>query len=74
MVSTLEGCNDNSHMTYNQHESTKKPTDIKALRYFSETLYIKHKTAVCRIGAAKENNKAKKNRQCVVVKHLKAPW
>ena len=57
MVSTTEGCTDNSPMTPNQYYPTKKPIERKVLRQFSEALYVKHKTDVHRLGVAKENHK-----------------
>ena len=55
MVSTPEGCNDNIPIKPNQYEPMKNNSVIKSLRQFSETLDVKHKTYVCRSGAAKEN-------------------
>ena len=52
MVSTPEGFTDNSKMTPNPYVSKKNPSAIKSLRQFSETLDVKHKTAVCGLGAA----------------------
>ena len=50
-------------MTPNPYVSTKNPSTRKSLRQFTETLDVKHKTAVCRFGATKENRKSiyKKN-------------
>ena len=58
MVSTPKVNNDNSLVTPNQYESTKKPSEIKSLCQFSETFYVKHNTAACSLGASKENCKA----------------
>ena len=59
MVSTPEGCTNNSQMTHNPSMYTKKPSAIKPL-HFSDTLDVKHKTAVCRFGADKANQNATK--------------
>ena len=53
MVSTPEGCTYNILMTPNPYVSTKKPSAIKSIHQFSETLYVKHKTAVRGLGTAK---------------------
>ena len=45
-------------MTPNQYESTKNPSAIKSLRQFSDTFHVKHRTDVCRLGAAKSKCKA----------------
>ena len=58
MVSTPELCNNNSPMTPNQYDPTKKPSARKLLHQFWEKLDVKHKTAVRRLCAAKENFKA----------------
>ena len=58
MVSTPEGSTDNSLMTPNPSVSNKNPSAIKSLHQFSETLDVKHKTAVRRLGAAKAKCKA----------------
>ena len=52
MVSTTEWCTDNSPMTSNPYVSTKNPSERKPQRQFSETLDVKHKTSVCRLGEA----------------------
>ena len=57
MVSTPEVCTNNSQMTPKPSMSTKNTSAIKPLRKFTETLYVKHKTAACRFGAAKENRR-----------------
>ena len=57
MVSTPEGYNINIPMTPNQYDSTKNPSARKSLRQFSETLDVKHNTAVCRLGTAKSKHK-----------------
>ena len=46
MVSTHEGCNDNSTVKPNQSEPTKNPSARKSLRQFEEELDVKHNTAV----------------------------
>ena len=58
MVSTPEQCDDNIPMTPNQYESMKNPSAQKSLRQFSETLDVKHKTGVGRLGKARANLKA----------------
>ena len=45
-------------MTTNPSVYTKNPSAIKSLRQFTETLDVKHKTAVRRFVASKENYKA----------------
>ena len=60
LVSTPEGCTDNSLMKPNPSVSTKKTSARKPLCKFTETLNVKHKTAVRRFDAAKENCKATK--------------
>ena len=58
MVSTPEGCTNNSTMTHNPCVSTKKLSARKSLRQFTEILDVKHKSAVQRFGAAKGKCKA----------------
>ena len=58
LVSTTEGCRDNSTMKPNPYVSTKNPRARKLLRQFTETLDVKHKNVFCRFGAAKINCKA----------------
>ena len=58
MVATYEVCTDSSPMTPNPCLSTKKASEIKSLRQFTETLDVKHRAAVFRFGAAKANLKA----------------
>ena len=48
MVSTPEGCTNNSPIKPNPYVCTKDPSARKPLRQFSETLDVNHKTAVCR--------------------------
>ena len=60
MVSTPEGCTDNSPMTPNPSVSNKHPSARKSLHQFSDTLYVKHKTAVRMFGTAKSNHKVTK--------------
>ena len=55
MVSTPEGCTNNSLMTHNPYVSTKKSIAIKSLPKFTETFNVKHNNTVCRYGAAKAN-------------------
>ena len=57
MVSTPEICTDNSLMTPNPPVSNKNHSARKPLSQFEETSYVKHKTDVFRLGAAKENSK-----------------
>ena len=58
MVSTPEGCTNNSLITPNPSVSTKNPNARKPLRKFTEALYVKHKTAVRKFGASKSKRKA----------------
>ena len=53
MVSSPEGCNNNSTMTPNTPVSNKNPSARKSLHQFSDTLDVKHNTDVSRFGAAK---------------------
>ena len=56
MVSIPEECNDNSPMTPKKIESTKNPS-ARIVRQFSDTLDVKHNTAVSRLCTAKEKYK-----------------
>ena len=58
MASTLERCIDNSQMTPNQCEPTRKSSGRKSLRQFSEALNVKHNNSVCGLGAAKAKRKS----------------
>ena len=58
MVLTPEGFTSNIPTTPNPYVSTKKPSAIKSLHQFTESLDVKHKTVVCRFGAAKEKREA----------------
>ena len=58
MVSTTEECTKNIPMTAKPTVSTKHNSAIKPLHKVSETLYVKHKTVVHGVDAAKENRKA----------------
>ena len=58
MVSTPEGCTNNSLMTPNPYVSTKNTSARKSLRQFLDILDVKHNTDVCRLGAAKAKHKA----------------
>ena len=60
MVSTPEGCTDNSTMTPNPYVPTKKHSARKLLRQFTDTLYIRHKTDFRRFSTAKAKRKATK--------------
>ena len=40
--------------------STKQPSTIETIPQFSETLIVRHRTAVCRLGVAKEKYKETK--------------
>ena len=61
LVSTSEGCTKNTLMAPNPHVSTKKPSAIKLLHQFTETLDFRHKTAVQRFGAVKAKRNTIKN-------------
>ena len=65
LVSTPGGCTNKIPSV-----STKNPSASKSLRQFTDTLDIKHKTAVQRFGVAKLKQKEIK-RQCVTAKHCK---
>ena len=69
MVSTPEGCTSNNLMTPNPYMYNKNPSSIISLPQFTEILDVKHNTYVRSYGAARENYKAIKKSQCVVVKH-----
>ena len=69
MVSTPEGFTDNSLMTPNPYISNKNPSSRISLPQFTEILDFKHNTYVRSYSAARENYKAIKKSQCVVVKH-----
>ena len=58
MVSTPEGCTNNSLMTPNPYLSTKNPCAIKKLYKFTLTLDVKRNTFVSEFGAAKAKHKA----------------
>ena len=58
MVSTPEGFTNSSTMAPNLYVYNKKPSAIKSLHKFTETLDIKHKTGICRFGASKEKCKS----------------
>ena len=60
MVSTPEGCIEKSPMITNPYVSDKKPSAIKSLHKFTETLDVKHKTDVNRFGGAKAKHKGTK--------------
>ena len=53
-------------MTPNPSVSTKNPSARKSLFQFTYTLDVKHNTAVCRFGVAKEKREAIKNEMCCV--------
>ena len=74
MVSTPEGCTNNTPMTPNPYVSDKSSSARKSLRQFIDTLDVKHKTAVRRFDAAKENCKATKkvNVLCQILKSATA--
>ena len=77
IVPTPKGCTDNSTMTPNSSVSNKNSSARKLLHQFTETLDVKHKTAVCRFAAAKakrRQSEGNKKREFVVVKHCKVPW
>ena len=57
MVSTHEGCTQNSPMTPTSYVSTKNTSARKPLREFTETLDVKHKTDVWRFSTAKAKHK-----------------
>ena len=73
MVSTPEGFTNSSTMAPNLYVYNKKPSAIKSLRKFIETLDVKHKTAVHRLVQLRQSESQQK-RKCVVAKHCKAPW
>ena len=54
MFSTTEICTDKMLLTPNQYYPTKNPSAQKSLNQFLEGLDVKHKTAACRLGAAKK--------------------
>ena len=58
LVSRPEGCTDNSMITPNPYVSSKNSSARKSLPQFTETLDVKHKTAVCRFSASKAKRKA----------------
>ena len=57
MVSTPEGCINNSPVTPNPYASTKNHSARKPLRPFTKTFYAKHNTTVQRFDAAKAKRK-----------------
>ena len=59
-VSTSEVFTNKSTTKPNPSVSTKNPSSRKSLHQFTETLDVKHKTAVWRFGAAKAKRKANK--------------
>ena len=60
MVSTHEICTYNIMMKLNPSVSTKITSSIKPLHKFLETLYVKHNTAVHRLGESKAKRKETK--------------
>ena len=58
MVSKPEGCTNNIPTTPNPYLLTKNPSVRKLLPQFTETLNVKHNTAVQRFGEAKAKRKA----------------
>ena len=65
MVSKTEGCTNKIPMKPNPSVSTKNSSESKSLRQFTDTLDVKHNTAVRRFGAAKAKRKAiKKAMHC----------
>ena len=60
MVSTPEGFTNSSTMAPNLYVYNKKPSAIKSLHKFTETLDVKHKTDVNRFGGAKAKHKGTK--------------
>ena len=52
LVSTPEGFTNNSPITPNPSLSTKYPISRKSFSQFTDTLDVKHKTAVCGFGVA----------------------
>ena len=64
LVSTPEGCTNNSPITPNPYISTNNPSAGKSLSQFTETLYVKHKTAVWRFGAAEAKHNSIKKAIC----------
>ena len=59
-------------MTPNPYVSNKNPSAIKSLRIVTETLDVKHNSAIWRFGAAKDNHESIKM-QLIVVTHCKEP-
>ena len=71
MLSTPEGCTNNSLITTNPYVYSKSRSTRKLLRQFTDTLDVKHNTSVQRFGTANSKRKAVKKRQYIVVTHLK---
>ena len=67
IVSKPEGCINKNMMTPNLYVSTKKHSARKSLHQLSESLDVKYKTDINRLGAAKARLKALKKRQCIVI-------
>ena len=64
LFSITKVCTDNSLMTPNSYVSTKNPSARKSLCQFTETLDVKHKTDVRKVGSSKANIKAIENSMC----------
>ena len=58
IVSTTDGFTKNSPISPSQSMNVKKPSASKSLCQFLESLDIKHKNDVHRLGAAKSKHKA----------------
>ena len=58
MFSTPEYFTENSPISPIQYVTEKKPSAIISLPHFYEALDVKHKTDVCRLGAAKSERKS----------------
>ena len=64
MVSTPEGCTNNSPMVPKPYVYIKKSSERKPLRQFTETLDLKHKASVCGFSAANAKYKATQRPIC----------
>ena len=62
MVSTPEVFNKNSPRSPMTTTPVKKPSARKSLCLFTNILDVKHNTAICRVGSAKQKHKAIKSR------------
>ena len=60
-------------MTPNNYEPTKNPSSRKSIRQFLESLDVKHKTYVSRLGTSKANRKANRTVNALWFKHNRFP-